>query len=159
MGAEDFQVGLMSDALDIEHATAYLETFDDISVIRKKTEELFFEYRKGGHVIEVELSRPKLRIATRISCRFSLCHPDSVDEVFADFVVDLAQGLSLPIEILEDVPAGEPYRFLPADLNGFRDALKKSIATKRDYWIKDFGDVKASLTCREAVQRFILKQS
>jgi hypothetical protein len=44
-------------------------------------------------------------------------------------------------------------------MNGFENSIKQAIEIKRAYWILDFGIEQATLTCREALEKFVIIQS
>ena len=81
----------------------------------------------GRHLIEVELRDEPVRL----SCRFTLCHPSSVDSVFLELVRELMLRLSMEAKICDDVlPAHRDCFTLDhyAELSG---VISRSIAARR----------------------------
>ena len=116
--------------------------------------EQYSQYRKKSHIIEIKVEESF--IASQISCRFALCHPISIDEIFIDFIKKMAQSFSLDteIEIVDEVPNNLPEKFIASKMDGFEKAVKKAISVKRKYWISDFGAEQATLTTSEALEKF-----
>src|SRR5712691_11439507 len=59
----------------------------------------YFLIGGANHVIEVEI----MDSPVRLSCRFTLCHPPSIDAVFLDLVRDLMGRLGMEATIRDDV--------------------------------------------------------
>ena len=102
---------------------------------------------------------------TRISCRFALCHPDSIDKVFFDFLNHLIKNILQndcveEITIFEEVPKNMPDFFTVDQIDSitFKAALQAAIDLKRKYWVLDFGDETATVGCNEAIEKFIVKE-
>lgn len=106
----------------------------------------------GRHVIEVELVESPLKL----SCRFTLCHPPSVDAAFLGFIRAMMVRLGMAAKICDDVRP-EHARFY--SLNEFADfstILARYIATRRTEWIAAFGDEVLAATTSEVHRRLIL---
>jgi hypothetical protein len=117
--------------------------------------EYNFEYSDTKHIIELQVS-DYLNNKRQLSCRFSLCHPPSIDKRFTEFVKSIAKDLVLEIRIRESCQVkGEGDIFHPPEYNGFDEVLKEVIQIKRKYWIADFGEETAVISCQEALKRFV----
>ena len=67
----------------------------------------YYLFEDGRHAIELEL----MDAPVRLSCRFTLRHPPSVDAVFMGLVRDLMDRLGMEARICDDGPAEQsgPY--------------------------------------------------
>ena len=76
---------------------------------------------------------------------------------FTEFVKSIAKYLVLKIRILESCQVkGEDDVFCPPEYFGFEEILKEIIQVKRKFWIADFGEETAVISCQEAIKRFVL---
>jgi hypothetical protein len=106
----------------------------------------------GQHVIEVELSdRP-----VRLSCRFTLCHPSSVDSPFLDFVRDLMVHLGMEVKICDDVRPEHSGFFSSREFSEFSAITARYIAGRRAEWGAAFGTASLAATTNEVYQSVIL---
>ena len=160
MGVESFQVVLTCKAQPMATAVA---TLLGLQGVREGGDtsplpgERHFVLNDGGHVIEIEVRPLKDEVnGCRISCRCAICHPVTVLGTFARNVKSLSASLSTPIDLIEDVPSGIPDLFRPPLFEGFETALRESFLLKKRYWVQDFGEGEASVSCAEAIRRFIL---
>lgn len=157
MGCEDFVVRLSS-ALTPEAAAHALLAIAEIHSDTFPTVAGLSHYRYDDpdHIIELELlGGPR----STVSLRFSVCQPATIDDVFAALVVDLATKLTADILIAEDVEPDDPslgWSFSPTQLGSFRKSLAQCIPKKRRQWQVDFGTVVARVSCREAIDRFVI---
>jgi hypothetical protein len=106
----------------------------------------------GQHVIEVEL----MDSPVHISCRFTLCHPPSVDLAFLGLVRDLMLRLGMQVRICDDVRAEHAQSFTLANFGDFASVTSGYIAARRAEWIAAFGNEPMSATTNEVCQRVIL---
>jgi hypothetical protein len=106
----------------------------------------------GRHVIEVELKDAPVRV----SCRFTLCHPPSVDSVFLDVIRELMLRLKMEAWICDDVQPEDAHPFSFAHYAEFSSAGLRCIAARRAEWIAAFGDEKMPATTNEVYERVIL---
>lgn len=158
MGCEDFVVRLSS-----KHAPQAVTRLLLASPhVRRDTsapqlgdeEHLLREDR--DHIIEIEVSGP---LRARVSVRFAVCQSASVDAVFSDLVADLATRLAADVVIAEDVQPDDPalgWSFAPSEVGDLRRALAQCIPKKRQQWQVDFGTTEARVTCREAIEEFVV---
>jgi hypothetical protein len=108
----------------------------------------------GRHVIEVELlDRP-----LRLSCRFTLCHPSSVDSSFLDFVRDLMVRLGMQAKICDEVRPEHSGSFSSREFTEFSAITAHYIAVRRAEWGTAFGTAPLAATTNEVYQRIILPQ-
>jgi hypothetical protein len=68
----------------------------------------FYVMDDGAHVIELELMDSPIRL----SCRFTLCHPPSVDSAFLDLVRELLGRLGMEAKICDDVRPEDAHSLL-----------------------------------------------
>jgi hypothetical protein len=85
-----------------------------------------------------------------------VCHPPSIDRVFAQFVVDAARNLDAVVTIAEDLPAGIDRVFPPAQLGHVPSAIMRCIPKKRAIWQQEFGVTQARVSCDEAIEKFVI---
>ncbi|MBI1916245.1 MAG: hypothetical protein HYS12_16170 [Planctomycetes bacterium] len=67
----------------------------------------FYVIDDGQHSIELEL----IDSPVRLSCRFTLCHPTSVDSVFLGLVRELMLRLEMEAKICDDVRPEHSHSF------------------------------------------------
>ncbi|MFO0799979.1 MAG: hypothetical protein U0804_21110 [Gemmataceae bacterium] len=98
----------------------------------------------GSHVFEIEVTPEPVRV----SCRFTLCHPPTVDAAFLDLLRDLTRRLG-GAEV-----GGEG---LPAEVESpeFASALSAHIAARRAEWDAAFGNVRFPATTGQAFERYV----
>lgn len=112
----------------------------------------FYVVDDGQHVIEVELKDAPVRV----SCRFTLCHPPSVDSVFLDLLRELMLRLVMEAWICDDVRPEDAHPFSLTHYAEFSSAALRSIAARRTEWIAVFGDEQLPATTNEVHERIIL---
>src|SRR5262245_31632797 len=104
MGFESFRVELRGGSATYRQADEtvrklpHAQTDDQPVPIPGST---FYVIADGQHAIEVEL----LDSPVRLSCRFTLCHPPSVDSFFLGVVQELLARLGMEVKICDDVRA------------------------------------------------------
>jgi hypothetical protein len=106
----------------------------------------------GQHIIEVELSGAPVRL----SCRFTLCHPASVDRPFLDFVGDLMGRLGMEAKICDDVRPEHSGSFSLGEFAKFSAITTRYIGARREEWVAAFGAETLAATTNEVHQRIIL---
>jgi hypothetical protein len=104
------------------------------------------------HVVEIEL----IDSPVRLSCRFTLCHPPSVDSFFLGVVQDLLARLGMHAKICDDVRPEHARSFSLTDYPEFAAAASHYIAARRAEWIAAFGDETLAATTNDVYQRIIL---
>lgn len=114
----------------------------------------FYVIDDGQHTIEVEL----MDSPVRLSCRFTLCHPPSVDSVFLGLVRELMIRLGMEVKICDDVSPEHSHFFSIGEFAEFSGITSRYIAARRTEWSAAFGDELLAATTNEVYQRFILPQ-
>ncbi len=104
------------------------------------------------HVLEVELRDVPLRL----SCRFTLCHPPSVDSVFLRLLHDLMLRFGMEVKIGDDVRPEHTHLFSLADYAELSFVTLHYIAERRAEWIAAFGGEQMAATTNEVHERIIL---
>lgn len=112
----------------------------------------FYVVDDGRHVIEVELKDAPVRI----SCRFTLCHPPTVDSVFLDLLRELMLRLGMEAWICDDVRPEDVHPFSLAEYAEFASVALRSITARRAEWMAAFGAEQIPATTNEVYERFIL---
>jgi hypothetical protein len=155
MGFESFRVELCGGQADHAEADA---TVRRLPHVRLDPEAVLMPgstcYLRddGHHVIEVELRDAPVRL----SCRFALCHPPSVDAVFLAFARDLMAKLGMEARICEEVRPEHAGAFALSEFTNFSAITARSIAVRRAEWVAAFGTALLAATTREAYRRIIL---
>jgi hypothetical protein len=108
----------------------------------------------GRHVIEMEL----MDAPVHLSCRFTLCHPDSVDSAFLGLVRELMARLDMQAKICDDVRPEHEHSYSLADYSVFSEATTPYIAARRAEWIAAFGTEQLAASTNEVYQWIILPQ-
>jgi hypothetical protein len=112
----------------------------------------FYILDDGQHVIEIEL----MDAPVRLSCRFTLCHPPSVDSVFLALLRELMIQLGMEAKIRDDVRPEHSRSFSLSEFAGFSAIISRYIAARRSEWIAAFGDEPMAAATSEVYQRVIL---
>jgi hypothetical protein len=112
----------------------------------------FYVFDDAQHAVELEVSDKPVRI----SCRFTLCHPPSVDAAFLGLVRDLMTRLEMDAKICDDVCPEHARSFSLDEFADFSAATLRYIAARRSEWIGAFGDEPMAATTNEVYQRIIL---
>jgi hypothetical protein len=154
MGFETFRVELRGGRTDFGEADEAIRKLPHIKPDRQSAlipGGAYYLYNDGQHAIELELDA-----SVRLSCRFTLCHPPSVDAVFLGLVRDLMTRLGMEAMICDDVRPEHARSYSLGDFADFADATLRYIAARRAEWIGAFGDETLATTTNEVYQRIIL---
>ena len=153
MGFESFQVELRGGT----HAVAEVATIiKGLPGVRPDPQPPMvpgsrcFLAEDGPHVVELEVTGP----APRVSCRFTLCHPASVDGVFFGILRWLMPRLGMQASIGGE--AGQTQTFGPDRAEQLGEAASGLIAARRSEWARAFGAETLGATTAQAHERFIL---
>lgn len=155
MGFESFRVELRGGWANCLEAN---ETIRNQPHVRRDEQSLptkgstYFVIDDGRHVIEVEVKDAPVRI----SCRFALCHPPSVDSVFLDLVRQLMLQLGMETWICDEVQPEDAHPFSLTQYAEFSSATLRSIAARRTEWIAAFGMEQMAATTNQVYERIIL---
>jgi hypothetical protein len=112
----------------------------------------YYLIEDGRHVIELELKD----VPVRVSCRFTLCHPPSVDAAFLSLARDLMSRLEMAVDICDDVRPEHARSFSLNEFAEFSAAVSRYIAARRAEWVTNFGTETLAATTNEAFRRIIL---
>src|SRR5262245_23119723 len=155
MGFETFRVELHGRRADFGEADAAVRKLPYIKRDRQALSipgGTYSLYDDGHHALELELSEAPVRV----SCRFTLCHPPSVDTAFLGLVRDLMARLGMEATICDDVLQEDARSFPLGDFAAFSAATLRYIAARRAEWIAAFGDELMAATTNEVYQQIIL---
>jgi hypothetical protein len=155
MGFESFQVRLKGGRSTRKEAIDTLMSLD--GVVRDEDSELTpgwpcFLARDGLHAVEMEVTDKR----ASISCRFTLCHPPSVDTAFLELVRRLMEALPMRVKICDDVTPEHEEPFSLDRFDEFSKACRHYIAARRNEWKSAFGNQELAATTAEAHQHIIL---
>jgi hypothetical protein len=155
MGFEAFRVelrGRRAQYSDVDAAIQKLPSVkpDEPSIPMQGS--TFYVVDDGQHILELEL----LDAPVRISCRFTLCHPPSVDAAFLTLVRELLLQLGMQVRICDDVRPEHARSFSLAEFAEFSSLTSCSIAARRTEWRAAFGDEALAVSTNDVYQRLIL---
>lgn len=153
MGIESFQVEIRGDSATFADAVAAVRALPNAnpdSGFCPGSE--YYTAGERGHVIELEVSLDPVRI----SCRFTLCHPSSINDAFYHVVHELMARLGMRVLIRDDVPDGAEGEYTLDQFAEFAAAATWSIARRRAEWVAQFGTVTYPARTREAYERFVM---
>jgi hypothetical protein len=111
----------------------------------------FYVIDDRQHAIEVEL----MDSPGKLSIRFTLCHPTSVDSAFLNFVREMMARLGMTAKICDDVRPEHACTFSLAEFEEFSTITASYIAARRAEWIAAFGDELLPATTSEVYRRII----
>src|SRR5260370_4215740 len=103
MGFESFRVELRGGRKTHRQASEVIRDLDHVTIDRDSIHtpgSMFFLMNDGKHVVEIEL----MDSPVKLSCRFTLCHPPSMDAVFLGLVKQLMTLLGMQASVCDDVP-------------------------------------------------------
>jgi hypothetical protein len=155
MGFESFRIELRGEKVTYPEAA---ETIRQLPFAKRDHESLpmpgstYYLIDDGRHVIEVELKDAPVRL----SCRFTLCHPPSVDSAFLSLARDLMSRLGMQADICDDVRPEHAHPFSLGEIAEFSAAVSQYIAARRAEWVVNFGTETLAATTSVAFQRIIL---
>src|ERR1051326_4863514 len=112
---------------------------------------IYYVMRDGRHVMELELRDSPIRL----SCRFTLCHPASVDSTFLNLIRQLMTGLGMAVRICDDVRPEHTRLFSPNEFHEFSTAIGSYIAARRSQWALAFGDKPLAASTSEVHRQII----
>lgn len=155
MGFESFRVELRGGQANYLDAKKLIQKHPHVKLDRQSPPmkgSTFYVIDDGRHVLEVELKDTPVRI----SCRFTLCHPPSVDSVFLDLVRELMLRLGMEAWVCDDVRPEDAHPFPLVHYAEFSSAVLCSIAARRTEWMAAFGAEQIAATTNEVHERIIL---
>jgi hypothetical protein len=155
MGFESFRVELRGGRTTYSEANETIRKqphvrLDEQSPATKGS--TYYVMDDGRQVIEVEVKDAPVRI----SCRFTLCHPPSIDSVFLERVRELLLQFGMEVSICDEVRPEDAHPFSLAHYTEFSSAALRSIAARRTEWIAAFGTEQMTATTNQVYKRIIL---
>lgn len=112
----------------------------------------FYRITDGLHVLEAEV----VAVPPRISLRFTLCHPPSVDAALLAVMRELMGQLGMSAIHFEANLPEERRTYSQQELKEFADVVSHHAELMRVGWKVMFGEEQRSATTREAFEHFIL---
>ncbi len=95
-----------------------------------------FAFNDGAHLIELEVAGEP----SRISCRFTLSHPTSVDAAFFELIRRLMSELAMMARVRDTTPADAREWFSLDSFGEFVAVAGESIRVRREEWQAAFGN-------------------
>lgn len=155
MGFESFRVELRGGAATYRETEETIRKFPHVKLDQQSLPikgSTYYIVGDGQHVIEVELRD----VPVRLSCRFTLCHPPSVDSVLLHLLHDLMLRFGMEAKICDDVRPEHRHWFSLAHYAEFSSVILHYIAARRTEWIAAFGAEQLAATTNEVHERIIL---
>ncbi len=155
MGFETFRVELRGGRAGADEAREAIRNLPHVSPDEHSIQmkgSTYYVMNDGQHVIELEL----IDSPVRLSCRFTLCHPPSVDSAFLGGVRELMLLLGMEAKICDDVRPEHSRSFSLIEFADFSAITSRYIALRRAEWIAAFGDESMPATTNEVYERIIL---
>ena len=155
MGFESFLVTLQGSDCTFAEICRGLEEMDGVTAstdVLRLPPSQYYSMADGKHVIEMEVAP----CPVCISCRFALCHPQSVDDALVALVRKLMLMFHMDVRIRDAVQPQHAIPFQLAKVEDFSLVVRGYIASRRSEWIANFGSAQLGCGCREAEQRFVL---
>jgi hypothetical protein len=155
MGFESFRIELRGGRASYQEAD---EIIRQLPYAKPDSESMalpgstYYLIDDGRHVIELELKDNPVRV----SCRFALCHPPSVEGAFLRFAHYLMSRLGMEADICENIRPEHAHPFSLPEFADFSAAVSHYIAVTRAYWVADFGTETLAATTNEVFRRIIL---
>ncbi len=155
MGFESIRVELRGGTASFSQVDSFVRRLPNA---RPSTEVIpsrdsnFYTVEDGLHVIEIEVRAAPVSV----SCRFTLCHPPSIDAAFLALVGELMDALGIEAGLCDE-PDQECSHWFTADrFSEFTDRFLHVVATRRAEWVASFGSAQFPATTREVYERVIL---
>jgi hypothetical protein len=160
MGIEDFVVRL---EINDDRSVAVEKLLRASGIVHdmiapKVTGCEYLRYEDSEHIVELDVGASD-NSTSALTIRFALCQPPTVDSIFIGLVERCALSFSANVVIADDIDPSDPpagLSFHSPELDGLSEALSKRIMKRREVWQAEFGRVVARLSCREAVERYII---
>jgi hypothetical protein len=155
MGFESFRIELRGGKAPYHEVEAFVR---QLPHVRSDSESLpsrgssYYVLDDGRHVIEMEIKDSPLRL----SCRFTLCHPPSVDGPFLGLARHFLDRFGMEATICDDVRPEHAHSWPAADIEGFSAITSGYIADRRQEWMANFGTEPLAATTNEVYQQVIL---
>ncbi|WP_437316415.1 hypothetical protein [Sorangium sp. So ce385] len=158
MGVEDFKVAIESSVSQDDAAGLLLRIPGASPADSFSPKARRVHVRGEDYVFEIEIRATGGE--SRIEFSMAICHPISGLKKFTALVWEMIAVLCAEsVSIMEDLPEGVAGDFPPAPLEDFADAMARGLAFKRELWRADFGVDEAAITSREALGRFVLRET
>ena len=158
MGFESFQIELSGGKVNQARAVDLLRAYPNVRLDPNGiplTGSTYFVMNDGLHVVEIEI---KDYSPLRVSCRFMLCHPPSIDVAFLSFVRGLMVALQMDATIRDDVSPVQSGPYSLAQFAEFSAAATRCIAKRRNEWIAQFGTEQLAASSKDVYEKIILPQ-
>lgn len=112
----------------------------------------YYAVEDGVHVVEVEVADDPVRV----SCRFTLCHPPTIDAAFLGFVREVQGRLGMDARVCDDVRPEDARWYSAGEFAEFVGVASGRIAARRAEWTTSFGDTQLAAKTPEVYAKIIL---
>jgi len=160
MGVEDFRIDIRTSA-DVATAVAAVLAMAGVHGDMEAAPVPHYRYARfedTNHIVELEIGGDA---EASISVRFALCQPSTIDPVFVELVGRVARAANGSVIIAEDVlfdDVDTEKPFEPPRWEGLGDVIARCIRVRRAQWEGEFGTETARLSCKGALERYILSR-
>ena len=155
MGFETFRVELRGGGATFAQADAVARQLphaqpDHDSITSRGS--AYYTVEDGSHVIEIEVTDTPVKV----SCRFTLCHPPTIDAAFLSLVREIQIALDMDVKICDDVRSDHSRWYSATHFIEFAEVASGYIAARRAEWVANFGATQLSAKTPEVYAKVIL---
>jgi hypothetical protein len=155
MGFEDYQILITFNCDTYEELRSFLVRQPHVETLTEEPQHLLVA-RTEDHIIEFELNACEL--GGRLSLRVFVGQPEgAIDQLvsWATAAVRITRGSA---RLCDSCDYGDRW-YSSAQQISFAEEAKTSFLQKRSHWDAEYGSTRETITCSEAVQRFIEAQA
>jgi len=155
MGFETFRVELRGGPATFAQADSTIRQLPHVQPDQdsiRSPGSAYYTVEDGAHVIEIEVADTPVKV----SCRFTLCHPPTVDAAFLGLVQEVQGRLGMEAAICDDVRPEDARWYSAAQFSEFASAVSGYIAARRAEWTANFGATQLAAKTPEVYAKIIL---
>lgn len=156
MGLESFRAELTDTKLPASEVVKSLLEIEGAAWDEQGTilpHQKCFLVRRQNSVVELEISE----YPVVLSCRITVCHPPSADDVFIQLLSEMAARFSMKTVTCIDGLTPDSASIIN-NLGELDNTVRQAIARKRAVWKRQFGEVESAYTEAEVYQHIIIPQ-
>ncbi len=155
MGFETFRIKLHGGTATFAQAVAAVRELPHVLPDHESIQvpgSAYYFVDDGSHIIEIEVAAAPVRV----SCRFTLCHPPSIDAAFLSLVQVLQNRLRMDAKICDDVRPEHAGDYSAWRFAEFATASLEYQSARRAEWIAQFGPTQLAAKTSEVYTKMIL---
>jgi hypothetical protein len=155
MGFESFRVELRGGTASFARVDELVRLLPhaerDPSAIASRGSNVY-TLEDGLHLIEVEV----MGFPVKVSCRFTMCHPPSIDSAFLSLAGELMARLGMEVRLCDDLDPEDSQWFAIDRFPEFARLASRYLAVRRTEWHANFGPLQLPAKTHEVYERIIL---